>query len=63
MRGYNVWRPVMLILIALLTKTLVTNLCMLFGITPEASSNVGFIAMMIAALITYNRMSKNRRRK
>ena len=62
MRGYNVWRPVMLILVALLTNSLVSNLCLLFGLAPESASNVGFIAMMIAAIVMYMRMTKHRRK-
>ncbi|MNO44021.1 hypothetical protein D3C76_342570 [compost metagenome] len=62
MRGYNLWRPIFLILIALLTNGLVTNLCILFGMTPEAAENIGFVAMMLAALIVYTRFAKNRRK-
>jgi len=62
MRRYNLWRPVFLILIALLTNGLVTNLCILFGMSTEAAGNIGFVAMMLAALIVYTRFSKNRRK-
>ncbi|GIP52619.1 MULTISPECIES: hypothetical protein [Paenibacillus] len=63
MRGYNVWRPVLLIATALLTNTLVTNLCILFGLERGLAGDIGFVAMIIAALVTYNRMTKGRRRK
>lgn len=62
MRGYNLWRPIFLILIALLTNNLVSNLCMLLGMSKEWASNVGFLAMMIAAIITYTRFTKKRRK-
>ncbi|MGM1050402.1 hypothetical protein SAMN05661091_5684 [Paenibacillus uliginis N3/975] len=62
MRRYNALRPVMLIAVALLTNSLFTNLCAMFGMSPESASNVGFIAMMIAALVMYNRMTKHRRK-
>lgn len=62
MRRYNAWRPIMLIAVALLTKSLFTNLSVVFGLSPESASNVGFIAMMIAALVMYNRMTKHRRK-
>ncbi|UNK18780.1 hypothetical protein MNQ98_01660 [Paenibacillus sp. N3/727] len=62
MRRYNALRPVMLIAVALLTNSLFTNLCGMFGMSPESASNVGFIAMMIAALVMYNRMTKHRRK-
>lgn len=62
MKRYSVWRPVMLIAVALLTNNLVTSLAGVFGMSPESASNLGFIAMIIAAFITYNRMMKVRRK-
>ncbi|MNP77563.1 hypothetical protein D3C76_1750190 [compost metagenome] len=62
MRGFNIWRPVILISIALLTNMLVTNLCMLFGLAAELAKDIGFIAMIIAALITFNRINRLRRK-
>lgn len=61
MKKYNFIRPIMLLGIAFLTNSLVTNLCMLFGMAPEKASNLGFIAMLVAAFIVYSRMSRNRR--
>jgi hypothetical protein len=49
-------------LIALLTNGLVTNLCILFGMSAVAAENIGFVAMMLAALIVYTRFTKNRRK-
>lgn len=63
MKKYNAMRPILLIAVALLTNSLVTNLCMLFGMEQEAASNLGFIAMMIAAIVIYTRFMKQRRRK
>ncbi|WP_239696671.1 hypothetical protein [Paenibacillus oryzisoli] len=48
-------RPIMLIVIALLTKSLVTNLCMLLGMEAESAKSLGFGAMVIAALVVYSR--------
>ncbi|EGG34263.1 hypothetical protein [Paenibacillus sp. HGF5] len=62
MKRYSVWRPVMLIAVALLTNNLVTSLAGVFGMSPESASNLGFIAMIVAAFITYNRMMKIRRK-
>jgi hypothetical protein len=53
----------MLIVVALLVKSLVTNLCLMFGMAEDPASNLGFIAMVIAALIIYSRLTKARRRK
>lgn len=62
MRGYNIWRPLMLILVALVTRTLVNTICLLFGMTPESAGSVAMIGMIIAALVMYNRMMKSRRK-
>ncbi|SEU23133.1 hypothetical protein [Paenibacillus sp. NFR01] len=62
MRGYNISRPIMLIAIALLTRLLVNSVCLMFGMSPESASSLAMIAMIIAGLVTYNRMMKRRRR-
>lgn len=62
MRRYNFVRPLLLIAIALLTNSLVTNLCMVFGMEREMAGNIGFIAMIAAAVIVYTRMAKQRRK-
>ncbi|GGH36643.1 hypothetical protein [Paenibacillus segetis] len=60
MRGYNFMRPLLLIIVALLTRSLVTNLCVLFGMTPESASSVGVLGMIAAALIMFRNMTKRR---
>jgi len=62
MRKYNVWRPIFLIAIALLTKSIVTNLCMLLGMEPATAENLGFMGMVIAAIIVFSRFEKRRRK-
>jgi len=62
MRRYNIWRPILLVAVALLTNNLVTTLATLFGMSPDAASNLGYIAMVIAALIAFNRMRKPNRK-
>jgi hypothetical protein len=58
MKKYNIIRPILLIVIALLTKSLVTNLCMLLGMESESAKTMGFGAMVVAALVVF---SRNRR--
>lgn len=53
----------MLVVVALIVRGLVTNLGVLFGLSQEVASNIAMIAMIIAALIMFNRMTKARRRK
>ncbi|MNC39983.1 hypothetical protein D3C76_232770 [compost metagenome] len=62
MRGYNIWRPLMLIMVALLTRTLVNSICLMFGMSPDSAGSVAMIGMIIAALVMYNRMMKQRRK-
>ncbi|CAM4176557.1 hypothetical protein L1N85_13670 [Paenibacillus alkaliterrae] len=62
MRKYNFIRPLMLIVSALLVKSLVTNLCMVMGMEPAPAENIGFIAMIITAIIIYSRIIRNRRK-
>ncbi|PAF28606.1 hypothetical protein [Paenibacillus sp. 7516] len=63
MRRYNYWSPILLIAVALIVRSLVTNLGMLFGMSQESASSIAMIAMVIAALIMFNRMTKARRKK
>ncbi|CAM4521501.1 putative membrane-anchored protein [Paenibacillus endophyticus] len=62
MRKYNFIRPLMLIVIALLVKSLITNLCMVFGMAQAQAENIGFISMLIAAIIVYSRIARKRRK-
>ncbi|WP_308634019.1 hypothetical protein [Paenibacillus silvisoli] len=61
MKKYNIIRPIMLIVIALLTKSLVTNLCMVLGMGQEAAANLGFMAMMIAGIVVFTRMRRHQK--
>lgn len=58
---YNIWRPLMLILVALLSRSIVTNLCLMFGMDADSASSLGMIGAVIGALIMYNRFRKPRR--
>lgn len=58
MGHYSILRPILLIAIALLTKMFVENLLLLFRVNPATADNVAFIAMMIAAIVTFQRMRR-----
>ncbi|MDQ0059130.1 hypothetical protein J2T14_001294 [Paenibacillus harenae] len=60
MRRYNFVRPLILIVIALLTRGLVTNLCMVFGLEQETASSLGFIAMIVGRTYYLYRMMEKR---
>lgn len=62
MKRYNIWRPIMLIAIALLVNSMVTNLAMLLGMEQEPASNLGFLSMVLAAVIVYSRMKRPRKK-
>lgn len=62
MRKYNFIRPLMLLVVALLVKSLVTNLCMVLGMAQEPAENIGYIAMIIAAIVIYSRIIRIRRK-
>ncbi|MFD1910493.1 hypothetical protein ACFTAO_49450 [Paenibacillus rhizoplanae] len=53
----------MLIAVALLTRQLVTSICLMFGMSQESAGSVAMLGMIVAALIMYNRMMKGRRRR
>lgn len=62
MRRYNLMRPILLLGIGFGVKLLVTNIALLLGAAPEAADNYGFMAMLIAVIITFTQMNKRRRR-
>ncbi|SFB08312.1 hypothetical protein SAMN05216312_103404 [Cohnella sp. OV330] len=62
MKKYNFVRPVLLIVTALLVRSIVTNACLLLGMEAEPASSVGFMAMIVAAFIIFSRMNKRRRK-
>lgn len=51
-----------MIAVALIVRGLVTNLGVLFGMSHDAASNIAIVAMLIAALIMFNRMTKAKRK-
>lgn len=58
MRKYNIFRPILLLAVAFFVKTLTTTICLLLGAEQETASNIGFIAMLIAAVLTFQRMNR-----
>ncbi|WP_028612316.1 hypothetical protein [Paenibacillus harenae] len=62
MRKYNFIRPLLLIVMALLVRSIVTNLCIVLGMAPEPAGNIGFIAMIITALVFYTNIVRKRRK-
>ncbi|WP_040951792.1 hypothetical protein [Gorillibacterium massiliense] len=63
MRGFNIWRPIMLIAVALIARTFVSSICLLAGMDAESASSFGMIGMILAALFMYTRMKKTPRNR
>lgn len=57
---FNLMRPILIIAVALFAKSIVTTISLLAGASEETASNIGFIAMIIAALIAFQRLNRNK---
>jgi len=62
MRRYNFIRPLWILGIAYLTNIIVTTICGMLGSSVETAGNIGFISMIIAALITFNVLNKRKKK-
>jgi hypothetical protein len=60
MRRFNFTRPLLIIGIALLVRYITTIVCILLGASQETAGNIGFAAMMLAAILTFTRLRKSR---
>lgn len=60
-RKYNFIRPIFLIVVAFLVNSIVTNICILMGAEMETAGNIGFIAMIIAAIVMFMRFRQKGR--
>lgn len=63
MRRYNFVRPLLIILVAFATNNIVSFICYSFGVDKETTESVALGAMVLAALFTYMRLTRNQRRK
>ncbi len=62
MRGYNIWRPLMVIIVALLMRNLVTGIGTAFGMGAEAAAGLGMVAAILSALFMYTQYTKRNRK-
>ncbi|KAA9005031.1 hypothetical protein F4V43_09070 [Paenibacillus spiritus] len=62
MRGYNIWRPLMVIIVALLMRKLVTGIGTAFGMGAEAAAGLGMVAAILSALFMYTQYTKRNRK-
>jgi hypothetical protein len=60
MRRFNFTRPLLIIAVAVLVRSLTTIACLLLGASQETAGNIAFAAMIIAALLTFMRLNKSR---
>ena len=61
MRNINFVRPILLIAVAFLTKTIVYKIAILVGAEENIADNLGFIAMIAAALYVFRRFRTGKR--
>jgi hypothetical protein len=60
MRKFNIMRPLLILAIAYFAKSLTTFICLSLGASQVLASNLAFVAMMAAAILTYMKMNKSR---
>lgn len=63
MRKFNFTRPLLIIAVAFLARSLTTLICVSLGASQETADNIGFAAMMIAALLTFAKLNKSRNKQ
>jgi ABC-type cobalamin transport system permease subunit len=60
---FNIMRPLLILAVAFLAKSLTNFICILLGASVELAGNLSFVAMMVAAILTYMRMNKTRNKR
>ena len=63
MRKYNFTRPLLILAVAFLARSLTNTICLLLGATPESAGNISFGVMMIAVIITFVKLNKSRNKQ
>ncbi|HZG87692.1 hypothetical protein [Paenibacillus sp.] len=62
MRKFNFTRPLLILLVAFVANNLAKFICLSFGIDPATTENVAMMAMVLAALLAYMRLTRHRRK-
>lgn len=63
MQRYNFFRPLLIILVAFLANNIARLVCSGFGVDPQTTDSIAIGVMVIAALFTYTRLTRNQRKK
>ncbi|TFE25586.1 hypothetical protein [Cohnella luojiensis] len=63
MRRFNFTRPLLIIAVAILVRSLTTTVCLLLGASQETAGNIAFAAMVVAAIITFTKLNKSRNKR
>lgn len=61
MRNFNFIAPILILLSAFLGNSLGTLIGSVLGMSDEAASNLGFITMMVVAILVFIRLRKNKK--
>lgn len=62
MRKYNFTRPLLILLVAFVANNVAKFLCLSFGADPATTENIAMLAMVLAALLAYMRLTRHRRK-
>jgi hypothetical protein len=60
MRNFNLIRPLLIVLVAIFTKNLVEFICIISGFSKEIAENLGYLGMIIAAVVVFVRLNRRR---
>ena len=60
MRGYNIWRPLLLLISAYLVYNIINVICLFAGVPQATGENIAFMGAIVTAVIAYSLMQKNR---
>jgi len=63
MRKFNIMRPLLILAVAYFAKNLTTLICEMAGASDAVTGNLSFIAMMVAAILTYMRLNRTKRNR
>jgi hypothetical protein len=63
MQKFNIMRPLLILAVAFLAKSLTNFICILLGASVELADNLSFVAMITAAILTYIKLNKARNKR
>ena len=62
MRNYNIMRPLLILAVAFASRSIAMTICLMLGASEEVAGNIAFMVMLIAVILTFMKLNKNRRK-